>query len=80
MNREDADNRANVLVKEHWDYIERLLWAHDMPPVQVDIARFHYKEAFRHGYKHCWEDILADKLARGDFLRELQSYENPKNN
>ena len=54
-------DRMNELIEQHWSYIEGLLWAHDIPPLQVDIARFHYKKAFRHGYKHAYEDQMMEK-------------------
>ena len=59
MTKEEMNNRCFELAEDHWDYIAELLYAHNIPVKELDIARFHYKEAFRHGYKHCWEDQLA---------------------
>jgi hypothetical protein len=53
--------RMNELVVQHWNYIENLLLAHDIPSLQLEIARFHYKEAFKHGYKHAYEDQMMEK-------------------
>ena len=53
-------DRMNELVAQHWNYIEDLLVAHGENVGNIDIARFHYKEAFRHGYKHAYEDCYQD--------------------
>ena len=58
MNQDEMTRRAYDLAEEHWSYIEELLWAHGEKVGNIDIAKFHYKEAFKHGYKHCWEDNL----------------------
>ena len=56
MNQDEMTRRAYDLAEEHWSYIEELLWAHGEKVGNMDIAKFHYNEAFKHGYKHCWED------------------------
>lgn len=57
MTREEADKRAMELAMGHYDYIEELLEAHHISRDDQNIAEFHYLEAFKHGYKHCWEDV-----------------------
>lgn len=58
MNQDEMNKRAEELAKEHWKYIEKLLEAHGEDIDHVAVAEFHYLEAFKHGYKHCWEDYL----------------------
>ena len=36
-------DRVDILVYEHWEYVER-------------ITKLTYETAFRHGYKHGFED------------------------
>jgi len=48
----EESTRAYQLAEDHWAYIENLLIAHDISIKDIDIAKFHYKEAFKHGYKH----------------------------
>ena len=57
MNIEEMNNRRQDLANDHWTYIEELLIAHGEDVDKLSVAEFHYKEAFRHGYKHCWEDM-----------------------
>jgi hypothetical protein len=86
MTEIEAKGRAFELAEDHWDYIESLLYAHNIPIKELDIARFHYKEAFKHGYKHCWEDQLArfefptDQLMDTWSDYELSSNPNPQGN
>jgi hypothetical protein len=54
-------DRMNELVEQHWGYIENLLKAHYVEEYLLSVARFHYKEAFRHGYKHAYEDQMMEK-------------------
>jgi len=49
-------NTATELADAHWSYVEELLMAHQVPAAMVDNAKFHYKSAFIHGYKHAMED------------------------
>lgn len=57
-----VDTKTNVhkLADDHWKYIVNLL-AVSMPKSQflstVEMASFHYKTAFVHGYKHGQEDV-----------------------
>ena len=57
MTKEEVDKRATELALEHWAYIEELLDAHRVDIDAQSVAEFHYLEAFKHGYKHCWEDF-----------------------
>lgn len=58
MTQDEIIHRAYDLAEDHWKYIEELLWAHGEKVGNIDIAKFHYKEAFKHGYKHAWEDTF----------------------
>ncbi len=49
-------NKDVVLANAHWSYIRGLLVAHGVIEEEVDIIGFHYKEAFKHGWKHAKED------------------------
>jgi hypothetical protein len=83
MNIEEMNNRCFDLAEDHWNYIENLLVAHGESIGNLEIARFHYKEAFRHGYKHCWEDMYIPGqivLVNDPRDYELSSYPNPKSN
>ncbi len=48
--------RANTLLRDHWDYIQALLSIHDCDEDDIKMIEFHYKTAFIHGYKHGVED------------------------
>ena len=61
MTKEEMTNNSFNLAEDHWDYIEALLIAHGEKVGNIEIARFHYKEAFRHGYKHSYEDQMMEK-------------------
>ena len=57
-----STNRAEQLADEHWDnYVGPLAEAHGSTPLEYDIAKFHYKSAFMHGYKHALEDVEAER-------------------
>jgi hypothetical protein len=84
MNREDAENRAYSLAEDHWAYIENLLWAHGEKVEKMEVAKYHYKEAFKHGYKHAWEDQLAgfefpSDQSMDNWVYELSSHTNQTN-
>jgi hypothetical protein len=52
--------RGEQLAADHWAYIERTLMTHGVP-ISSDVmrvSRFHYTQAFKHGYKHGCEDML----------------------
>ena len=85
MTKEEMNNRCKELAEEHWDYLQNLLRVHYIDEYLLSVARFHYKEAFRHGYKHCWEDQLAgfefpSNQSMDNWTNELSSYKNPKSN
>lgn len=46
----------DVLIDDHWGYIESLLLSHNESEDVLEAAKFHYKSAFRHGWKHAKED------------------------
>jgi len=49
--------RAEKLAQEHWEYIEKLLKTHGEKEEIIRKIGFHYKTAFKHGYKHALEDM-----------------------
>lgn len=50
------ENNVRQLAISHFDYIGRVLEAHGEDENTIDKIRFHYIEAFVHGYKHSMED------------------------
>jgi hypothetical protein len=60
------EDRANELSNAHWQFISDLLDAHRIDDYEIETARFHYLQAFRHGYKHAMEDVEAERLARNE--------------
>lgn len=44
------------LIEDHWDYVADLLKDHEVGDLEFKIAKFHYKSAFRHGFKHAIEN------------------------
>ncbi len=44
--------KLEKLIDSHWAYIEALLRAHKESESTIRKIRFHYKTAFRHGWKH----------------------------
>jgi hypothetical protein len=40
MTEIEAKGRAFELAEDHWDYIESLLYAHNIPVKELDIAKF----------------------------------------
>ena len=81
MNKEEMDNRRQDLANDHWAYIEELLTAHGEDVEKVSVAEFHYKEAFKHGYKHCWEDMyIPGQIRLVDNPYELSSNPYTKSN
>ena len=81
MNKEEMEHRCFELAEDHWSYIEDLLFAHGISVKESDIARYHYKEAFRHGYKHCWEDMyIPGQIKLVDNPYELSSNPYTKSN
>ena len=52
----DTTGYTDNLVNAHWGYIEDLLKAHGETEDTIALVSFHYKSAFKHGYKHAEED------------------------
>ena len=52
--------KLEELLKAHWDYVYSTLKIHDAHENEIAIAEFHYKTAFRHGWKHAAQE--ADPL------------------
>ncbi len=40
------------LARAHWKYIKKLLQEHGEPEKSIKKIGFHYKTAFKHGFKH----------------------------
>jgi hypothetical protein len=57
-------DNLDKLIDDHWEYIKELLIVHgynkECQPLR-EIA-FHYKTAFKHGYKHAKEE-MNEKLS-----------------
>jgi len=49
------------LADDHWAYIRDLLLAHNVGDYTVNIIGFHYRSAFKHGYKHGQEDAKGQE-------------------
>ena len=43
---------SKELAKQHWKYIEKLLRIHGESEDIIEKIKFHYIEAFKHGFKH----------------------------
>lgn len=43
------------LIESHWEYVHDLLVEHEASDLEIKIAKFHYKSAFKHGFKHAAE-------------------------
>ena len=50
------DETVRKLAESHWEYIEKVLKAHNENDDTISKIRFHYIEAMVHGYKHAIED------------------------
>jgi hypothetical protein len=55
-----STSSLDKLVDDHWKYIESVLIAHGVTVSDRLIAKFHYKTAFVHGYKHALEDVASE--------------------
>lgn len=62
------NQHMNKLARDHWQYIQNVLEAHDEPEEVINLARFHYNSAFIHGFKHGVEYVNEnkDKLTSDD--------------
>ncbi len=49
------------LIDDHWKYVEMALMTHLVDPThlvipkEIQVAEFHYRTAFQHGWKHALE-------------------------
>jgi hypothetical protein len=43
---------AEELAKAHCEYVLDLLDTHEVSPDVIGVVKFHYVEAFKHGFKH----------------------------
>jgi hypothetical protein len=50
--------KLNKLIDAHWSYIEALLITHGQDDQTIKEIGFHYRTAFRHGYKHAKEESV----------------------
>lgn len=50
----DEEDYLTKLIDDHWAYVEQVLVTHGNAQ-DVDIVKFHYTTAFRHGWKHAME-------------------------
>ncbi len=65
------------LVNEHWDYIEKVLENYAGKPMYLHMIEFHYKTAFKHGWKHAIQEKAGLRATReeGDVtVDELTDY------
>ena len=46
---------ASDLATLHWEYVEKTLKKHGVDDKVIAIAKYHYKSAFIHGFKHGME-------------------------
>ena len=53
---EKVRQEAQKLAEEHWSYIGKLMEL--MLGRELELLKFHYTEAFIHGYKHGLEDSV----------------------
>lgn len=58
---EMTDDYLTKLIDAHWEYVEGILRAHRLEDPDINLAKFHYKTAFKHGYKHAREDADAEQ-------------------
>ena len=59
MTEYKSKEEIDELINAHWEYVKELLTFGQPIPLKLqdlDIIEFHYKSAFRHGYKHGVED------------------------
>jgi len=57
----EALEKARGLAEAHWSFIEELLKTHGESEDVIRKCEFHYKSAFRHGFKHGLEYALGLK-------------------
>lgn len=59
MNKTEEYTKVIELAENHWSYIGELLLAHGEKIRTIDKCKFHYVEAFIHGWKHAKEDNVG---------------------
>ena len=50
---------AKELSEAHWSYVRKILFHDGLFEKEIERIGFHYKEAFRHGWKHSDQDITG---------------------
>jgi hypothetical protein len=48
-------NDLEKLIADHWDYVEGILIAGGHSTMMIEEIGYHYKTAWRHGWKHAME-------------------------
>ena len=66
--------KLEELLKAHWDYVYSTLKIHDAHENEIAIAEFHYKTAFRHGWKHAMDEPLGDLLDSWNKLEDDEEW------
>lgn len=61
-----TDDYLSKLIDDHWEYVEGILRAHALEDPDIDLAKYHYKTAFKHGYKHAMNDAASSRLCGED--------------
>jgi len=61
MEKRKRKSKVDKLIEEHSKYIANVLVAHNIPYATIELCMFHYKTAFKHGYKHGVEDTKIGK-------------------
>ncbi len=53
-------DKAKELADAHWGYVREVILVSN-PHADTDVAEFHYKAAFVHGFKHAYEEMVAEE-------------------
>lgn len=65
------------LIDQHWRYVSGILQAHAATDAEQRVAEFHYRTAFRHGWKHALEaaqsHVNSENSEFNDILLSLLS-------
>jgi hypothetical protein len=68
---------AEKLANDHWEYVKETLIVHSAE--NIEIAEYHYKTAFVHGFKHgvesCGDAASGKKAAKDFFNRCIRCHE-----
>ena len=73
ITQETEDQKLEKMIDAHWAYIESLLRCHNASQAELKTAEFHYKSAFKHGWKHAKEDSPGHTID----LNQFQRYPHP---